>query len=232
MYIAATFIGLAIVTRPINFTIVLLAIFWMVYSYNDLKERAALFFKFRSRLAIAFLLFLLVAFIQMSYWYYTTGHWIYYSYVGEGFNFSDSHVWAGLFSWRKGWFIYTPLALVGIIGFIPLWLKNRKMIAGPLLFLTSIIYIVFSWNAWWYGGGFGARPLVDVLPLVALPQAALISNLILIKNPILKSILLLLIIGFVLLNLFQTYQYSINILPPDGMNAQDYWYIFGKLKYN
>ena len=35
------------------------------------------------------------------------------------------------------------------------------------------LYGIFCWYQWWYGGGFGSRPLVDTLPLLALPIAVL-----------------------------------------------------------
>jgi len=230
IYTTAILLGLALITRPINITIAIFTILWMVSSYKDLRERVFLLLKFRGRLALALLLLMFVALIQMSYWYFTTGHWIYYSYVGESFTFSNPHMWAGLFSWRKGWFIYTPIAFFGVLGFIPLWLKNRKMIAGPFLFLLSLVYIVFSWDTWWYGGGFSARPLIDALPVIALPLAAMVTYVLSMSNIILRNALLVIISLSIILNLFQSYQYVLGILPCDGINAADYWNFFGKYK--
>jgi hypothetical protein len=43
---------------------------------------------------------------------------------------------------------------------------------------------------------------------------------------------LVLIAIFVFLNLFQTYQYSLAILPCERMTAEYYWHIFGKVNNN
>ena len=49
---------------------------------------------------------------QMIYWNEMTGHWLYFSYGSdERFFFGDPAIIKGLFSYRKGLFIYTPLLL-------------------------------------------------------------------------------------------------------------------------
>ena len=62
---------------------------------------------------------------QMIYWKEMTGRWLYFSYGSdERFFFGDPAIIKGLFSYRKGLFIYTPLLLFAFAGVISLWLKT------------------------------------------------------------------------------------------------------------
>jgi hypothetical protein len=51
-----------------------------------------------------------------------------------------------------------------------------------------------------------------------------------IKNTIFKSLNLTIFSFFIILNLFQSYQYVLGILPCDRMTAKAYWYIWGRTK--
>jgi hypothetical protein len=66
------------------------------------------------------------------------------------------------------------MAIVMLLGFIPLWKKDKKLAPALGVFMVVIIYSIFSWSQWWYGGGFSCRPLVETYPVLALPLAALI----------------------------------------------------------
>jgi hypothetical protein len=83
----------------------------------------------------------------------------------------------GLFSYRKGWFLYTPLALFGMIGFIPLYRRHRGLVLPLLLFFAVSFYLIFSWHQWYYGWGFGCRSLVGSLAVQSIPLTALVSFL-------------------------------------------------------
>ena len=225
-------LGLVIITRPVNIAVAIIPLLWQVYNFESLKARGRLFFQKKLQVAIAILLYLMVCFIQMGYWKAITGHWIYYSYVGEHFNFLKPMIWKGLFSFRKGWFVYTPIAFLAFTGFYFLWKKDKKLAVAPLVFFAVIIYIVFSWEQWWYGGGFGCRPLIDVLPIVALPLAAFIGYVFSIGKVTLKIAALAVIFFCIALNIFQTYQYSLAYIPWDRATGDYYWYIFGKTRFD
>lgn len=117
----------------------------------------------------ATVLFALPFIPQMIHWYNITGHFFYDGYSGEQFYWLDSKVWSGLFSSFTGWFVYSPIMLMTLPGFVLLY-KMEKPLFHILLwpFLVSI-YIMFAWWCWWYGGAYGARPLIEWMPLLALP---------------------------------------------------------------
>jgi hypothetical protein len=112
----------------------------------------------------------------MIYWKEMTGQWLYFSYgSNERFFFADPAIIKGLFSWRKGLFLYTPLMIFAFAGIIALW-KRRSPHALPVtIFVPLNIYIIFSWWCWWYGGGFGQRAFIDSYTLMAVAAASLLT---------------------------------------------------------
>lgn len=222
--------GLLIIVRPANvlFTIVLL--FWSVDSIKNLQARFLLFVRRWRTVVWATLACLLVIAIQASYWYYITEHFIHDSYEDEGFNFLQPSLWKGLFSYRKGWFVYTPMAFVAVAAFYFLYKQHRKLFYTLFAYMCINVYVVFSWYAWEYGGSFGCRALVETYAVLAFPLAALLTSLANQRRNSIKIGMGLLFIAFVGLNLFQTYQFSFGTIPWDHMNREYYWRIFGKVK--
>ncbi|RYZ50275.1 MAG: hypothetical protein EOP49_14335 [Sphingobacteriales bacterium] len=228
LVLAGVSMGLIIITRPTNIILLLIAFTWSSPGLITLKNKLQALTRNRIPLLLSLASGFLVACIQLGYWKYTTGHWIHFSYEDEGFAFHDPKILDGLFSYRKGWFLYTPMALLGVIGLIPLWKQHRQLVIPVLSYIIIAVYIVFSWQQWWYGGGFGARPMIESLSLLMLPLAALVhwgwGKGRLRKGT--ATVLLLLVMG---LNMFQSYQFSMGVLPWDFINKEYYWRVFGKL---
>ena len=53
---------------------------------------------------------------QMVYWKLHTGNLLFYTYGEEKFFWNDPKVLEGLFSFRKGWLVYSPLMLLSLTG--------------------------------------------------------------------------------------------------------------------
>ncbi len=167
--------GMLVLVRPVNLLILLVPLCWQVYNIASLKNRLRFWTSQAINIIIGALVFFAVLLLQMGYWKYATGHWIFFSYVEEGFHFSDPHIWDGLISYRKGWYVYTPVALIATLGLIPLWRYRKAFVPGILLFVAIYIYVAFSWYQWFYGGSFGCRALIDILPAMTIPLCAFIQ---------------------------------------------------------
>ena len=226
-------LGLITITRPINIIVVVIPMFWQITGFSSLRERLKFYTRYKMSVVIALVLFTCVILIQLSYWKYTTGHWLYFSYKDEGFNFSHPKIFKGLFSYRKGWFVYTPLAFQGlIIGSFIMGYAYKKMLPMFLLFFLLFIYAIFSWKNWWYGGGFGCRPLIESLAVLSFPFAALVEFVRARGRILLSLAFSVLLTGCIALNVFQSYQYSEGIIHCDRMSEAYYWQVFGKTKIN
>ena len=220
-------LGLILLTRPIDIVVVLVPLLW-THGYGW-RAKWALVRKHRGHILLAAIAAIVPLIPQLLYWKATTGHFIFYSYRTEGFNWSDPHIIDGLFSYRKGWFVWSPLVVLGFIGLAVMLLdRSKRALAWPVIaFFPPALYGIFSWYQWWYGGGFGSRPMIDTLPLFALPIAVLAEKA-LHKHILLGALLATVILAGVRLNLFQQKQYLSTIVHWDGMTKERYWEIWGK----
>jgi len=218
--------GLIVLIRPSNAIIIVFPLLYDVRKFQDIKDRFRFFIRNYKHIIIIIILTFIVFVPQMLYWYKVSGQFVLYSYSNEKFFFSNPHLIYGLFGYRKGWLIYTPIMSFSIIGFIFLYLKMRKLFWSVFLFTLLNIYIIFSWWCWWYGGSFGARAMIESYALLAFPLASFISF---ITKKLLVSIPVMLIAGFLIfLNIFQSYQCSITLIHWDSMSKKAYWGVFLK----
>ena len=149
-------------TRPVNLSIVLILPFllqqqmpaFIVY-FSEQKTRI---FQLLPVLAMPFILFTLYKI--------SIGQFFLYSYGTEGFDFWHPHILQFLFSYDNSVVLYTPLLLAPLL-FAILMYKNehKQLIFGAIITLGVTIYIHSSWWAWSYGFSFGARTMLDFLPL-------------------------------------------------------------------
>jgi hypothetical protein len=217
--------GWIVLIRPTNIFLCLipLLLLFSSASYDTLRK----FIYHRAWLIPVFAFCFLIPWIpQILYWKHSVGSYFFYSYDQEGFFFQKSHFWDGLFGYRKGWFIYTPIMFIALLG---LFIRSElnHLTRTTLLILLPFVFVVFSWWCWWYGGSFGSRVMVETYPFMALGLALFLrkisSGFWLLRIPIAGVLAFL-----VILNLNQIYQYSIGMMHWDSMTKEAYWGIFNK----
>ena len=221
--------GLIVLIRPVNLLIFLFPLLYGITKGRDLVSRLELFIKKRKHILLIGALGFSVVFPQLLYWKLQTGSWVFNSYLGEGFFFGNSHVLEGLFSYRKGWLVYTPIMFFALIGTVLLFRKNKKFFFPVLVFLLINIYVVYSWWSWWYGGSFGSRPMIDSYGLLAIPMACFYS--VIIKKKDLVIPIFTYGLFFLYLNQFQGWQRRTNMIHWEGMTKEAYWNVFLKSRF-
>ena len=225
-------LGIAILIRPSEIVAAFIPLLWNVYSPDSFKQKLQLVQENRVQVAALILICFLVGLPQFLYWKWTSGQFLYYTYHGMGFSFLSPHIIKGLISIKKGWLVYTPVMILSIIGFIPLFKKYRKIAVALLVFFVLNVYFIFSWDVWWYAGSFGSRPMVQSYSVLLFPIAALMSYIINAKGIFLKGLTILFIVGCGVLNLFQNWQYNQHYFSTEGMLPYTYKLIFGKVNVN
>lgn len=221
--------GLITLIRPTNAVIIL---FFVFYGITNLKTLQTKFWRLLDAHRHIIFMGVMAFFVwvpQLMYWKHITGQWLYYSYGDQGFFFNNPQIINGLLSFRKGWFIYTPLMFIALTGIL-LHLRNMKEFFLPLvIFLAVNIYLVLSWWCWWYGGGLGLRAFIESYALLAIPLALVIKKILGLKIlPKIAGIVLLCLFFFH--NIFQTYQYYFGAIHWDSMTKEAYFDSFGKMK--
>lgn len=214
--------GWLLVIRPTNAIYLLLPfLYWP--AQTSLADEWKWWLQQRWRLLLALLLFILPILPQLAYWKIATGHWVSYSYTDERFFFANPHLLEGLFSYRKGWLVYTPIMLLSVFGLIQMGRGTRAFRFWPWV-IAAYIYVVYSWWCWWYGGGFGSRVMVDVYPILAIALAEGVSWFWRRKNIAFPIILLMAIGFFSWWNFRQTDQYWRWRIHYDSMTKEAYWF--------
>lgn len=225
----ATLIGLAVgwslLTRPTDGLILIVPLLWR--SGPESTGSLEIIRRHPAHLLWALLAMLIIWLPQLLYWKLVTGSFIHYSYHDEGFDFAHPHILDGLFSYRKGWLLYHPLVAIGIIGLLLMLVRRgtRDMAVPVAVYIVLTIYVVFSWEQWWYGGSFGCRPLIPALALLALPMARLSETLFRFRKWA-WLLLLLVVAGGIKLNMFQQDLYRKTHLHWSETNKESYWESF------
>ncbi len=168
--------GLVALIRPTNILILLVFVFWDVKTWKEFTGRIVLFFNKWKHIVVMMIAFFLVWIPQLLYWKMQAGQYFYFSYPDDqGFFFGNPQILGTLFSWRKGWLLYTPVMIFAFLGLPVLWKSYRKFFFPVVIFMAVNIYVLSSWWDWWFGGGFGLRAYIDMYGLMALPMAAFLT---------------------------------------------------------
>lgn len=222
--------GLIVLVRPTNILVLLLFIFWMIKNIPEIKARFHLFFGNWNLIILMIVAFVLVWIPQMLYWKMQTGHYFYYSYPDDqGFFFGNPQIIGTLFSWRKGWLLYTPVMIFAMIGIPLLWKSHRGFMLPVSIFTIFTIYVVSSWWDWWYGGSFGLRAYIDAYGVFAIPMAAFLSWVL--KQKKLARISFMVIFMLVAArSAFQHIQYHYGAIHWVGMTKEAYFDSFWRIR--
>lgn len=215
--------GLIVLIRPVNGLVLILPALIGIHSFSGFKTRILLNMRF---IAIAAFSAFLMVLPQIIYWKIQTGHFLFNSYMESGkFYFLHPKIINGLFGFRKGWLIYTPVMFFALTGFLVLKKYAEGLRNAILVFTALFIYFIFSWWCWWYGGSYGSRPMIETYGILALPLAATLTYLIQ-KRVWVKVFLGILLATLLILNQFQMVQYRTSLLHWDSMTKEAYKAIF------
>jgi hypothetical protein len=221
-------LGLMGLARPSEIVAAVIPLFWDVSGWDSLRAKVrALRMDHGREAALAVGAAVAVGLPQVLYWTAYTGRPLFYSYVnpGEGFEFLRPYVAQVLFSFRKGWYVYTPMMLVATAGFVPMARLRRGVFVPLFLFFLVNLYVVSSWSCWWYAQSFGQRALVQSYPVMAIALGFALSALS--RQAAWKQSLAAPALGFlVFVNQFQIWQMHHGILDGSRMTRAYYFKTF------
>ena len=226
-------IGLSVafmaLVKPSEILFLLLPILWNVTNIATFKDKLKRISAHKVQFLVVILSCFLLAFPQLYYWHLKTGSWIYDTYKnpGVGLDIFSPHIYDSLFSYRKGWLVYTPLMLFALTGLYFVYKNNKKIFPAVSISLFVSSYIVFSWTEWWYGAGFSNRPMLTYYPLLAIGLGYFLTEL-LKWNRLIQFSIGLSMLFFVFLNQFQWWQMRNYILDPYRTTKAYYWATFLK----
>ena len=224
-------LGLSILSRPTEIVALAIPILWGVYSKDTLVSKWKELWKYKTHVITLGLLIGFFGFLQLGYWKWYSGKFLFNSYganAGEGLDLLNPHTYKFLFSYRKGWLLFTPIMVGAIAGFYGVYKRKKEIFWALLAYFIFNLYLVSSWTTWWYAQSFSQRAMVSSYPIMAIGLGYLLVWF----SKQQKGLR----IGFVLLgmilvsfNLFQTLQFHKGVLHGDRMTKEYYYAVFGKL---
>lgn len=225
--------GLFTLIRPTNILVIILLIFWGIDSWASFRERIRFLVLNTPKVLVMIFAFLLPWIPQFLYWKMITGQFLYYSYGAHGdrFYFDNPHIIESLFSYRKGWLLYTPIMIFAILGLIPV----KRHIWGArfpiILYGVLMVYVMSCWWTWWFGGGFGGRIYIDMYGILALPLAAFVAAILEHRHKSVRDVMAGFLVFLLFFQLLQTRQYVGTAIHWDSMSKKAYWYNFLRHRY-
>jgi len=213
-------LGLIILIRPINGMI--------VFAYPFLAGEKNFFTIIKNHLnyfLLAGALACCVVFIQLILWKLEIGHFLVYGYKNEGFYFNQTPPIADyLFSFKRGAYIYSPVLFLSFAG---LWKMRHqgRTVLWLIFFLLLVVFIHSSWWSWYYGDGFGERPLIDFYIFFVLLFAWAFEK---IRTSLARITVFSLLFIFVLLHQVFFFQYVKGIIHPYSMDYEKFAHVFLK----
>jgi hypothetical protein len=149
----------AVVMRPTDLLIVLPVAAWILYTHRHLTIRVI---QFALPPAAAFALYNLAVFGSAGggSGHTTTPTWALFTQVPlrEGL--------AGLLvSPSRGLFVYSPVLLFALFGFVWIWRRGPSPFKPLTLGVALVILVVSKWFLWWGGHTWGPRLLADTAPI-------------------------------------------------------------------
>lgn len=206
-------ISLMALIKPTEVIVVLVPLLWGINSKQTFKAKWQLIKQYKYHFIQVLLLCLFIGSPQIAYWYTKTGSFIFDSYQnpGIGLDLLSPHILPVLFSGLKGWFVYTPIMVFGVIGlffFVP---KSAPFRWAFLIYFILCFYIISSWTEWWYGAAFSLRPIIICYPILLIGLGYFLLK---IQSMVLRWSLGVAILFFTFLNQFQIWQLNNYIYDP------------------
>ncbi|MCB0656726.1 MAG: hypothetical protein KDC57_11350 [Saprospiraceae bacterium] len=221
-------IGLAALTRPTEIIALGIPLLWGLTDLRKIPERLTEWWNQRRYILGAGFIMAAFGAIQILYWKWVTGEFLVYSYQDQGFSWLHPHLANGLFSYKKGWLVYTPMMGFALGGFYFLWKRWRSLFWATLAFTAIYVYITFAWDIWWYGGSLGQRAMVQGYAVLCLPLAATITQLGQ-WSRVSRGLVIGLMILFTYYNLWLTHQaHKGGLLDPENMTKAYFWKVVGR----
>jgi len=204
--------------RPVNI-LVILSLPFLARNPKNISKGIKYLIDNWKVLIIGVVLFTSLIMIQLIVYKIQTGKFLIYSYNNEGFNFLDPHIIDFMFSYKKGFFIYTPILFLSMFGFIYLY-KDKFRFYSLISFILIVIYVLSSWRMWFYGGSFSQRVMIEYYIYFFI-----VFSLLLQKSKIPKVITTLAFLLIIVCQI-QTYQYKYGYIHWSEMNKERYWNAF------
>lgn len=218
--------GLMVAVRHIDLLFLPVLLVYGVRTLGDFKQRLSLFWSKKIQVLAGIGLITLMLTPQLAYHWYVSGNIFHYSYDEERFFFGAPNLFDSVLSYRNGWLVYSPIMIFSVIGLFFLKKRAPESFVASLFSLPLYYYILASWWCWWFVG-FGNRAYINMYPLLAFSLASFVV-FVRERHRLLNYGFNMLVLGAIVLNFFQSWQFKEGVIHWDSETKEHYWHIFGR----
>lgn len=219
-------LGVMIIARPIELFAVLIPLFWNVWNKESLIQKIELVKQHFSHFLILALMMFLIGLPQIIYWKIYTGSFFFSPMTDPafGFDFLTPYFGWALFGFRKGLFIYAPIIIFAYTGLYLLYRRKKEIFWPVFLFVLLNTYLLSSFSGLI---SYGWRAFIQSYAVLTIPLGFTIQYLFE-KKLVVRMLTLAIIIAFIALTAFQSWQLTKGILHGSRMTKAYYFAVFGK----
>lgn len=225
IYLALLLLGMIIISRPQN-GIIVFSIPFLCGSKDAFMRLIKDVFSDVRTFLLSFILLCIPLLLPVFYWMFVTGQPLVYTYGNESYNLLQPNIVLFLFSFEKGWMLYTPLAAFSVFGFIYLYQRSKWEFISLSAFLFFLVYFLSSWWVWNYTSYISQRVMIDFYVFLAI---LLIHVFLYTSSGRLKKVTTTAFVLLISLTVFQYFQQLKWIYPAGPVTAKSYFNNFFSL---
>lgn len=221
-------LGLIIVSRPAEIIAAAIPLLWGITGWDSFVAKVKLVFKHFHHILILGLVTFIIGIPQFAYYEYYTTYFYYNTYTDpqSSLDFQQPRFAWVLFSYRKGWLLYAPIMVFAIAGLFRMIQKKSSAAIPVFIHFAANLFLIASFTSL---VSYGWRAFIQSYALMVIPLAYVVEWIIERKSKVLNRISLVLLLFFIWLSVFQSFQTMHGILHGSRMTKEYYWHIFGTM---
>jgi|GEM_PF-1817135 hypothetical protein len=220
--------GLIIMVHPIGYSAVLIPVLWNISDKTSWKEKIRLIRDKWSHFIVFISLSVLINIIALLTLDVRPGEIPFLDITLPGlFTFGSRYFWNDLFSFDHGLFIYSPVFILAVIGFYFFAEKNRPIFYPVFIICIFDLLGETCWSVLGETPVFGQIAFIPVYALLIFPIASFIGFIF--SGKLFSRITVTVVMtAFIILNIFQTWQFNAGLILHSGMTMSIYGQVFGQ----
>jgi hypothetical protein len=220
--------GITILICPTGYLVLLIPALWGIHDKESGKQKISRLLKNKKQIIIFLSCLFLIIFVLVVTLKISPGEISFLGFQLPGvFYLNFRYLWNDLFSFDHGWFIYSPAILLSAFGFYFLAERNKEIFFSFFIICLVEIFVESCWTSLDSTVVFGQVAYIPLIALLSLPIAVFLK-VISEKNKFLQFFTAIICIFFIILNIFQTWQYQNGIILRSGMTPEFYGIIVGR----
>jgi hypothetical protein len=219
-------IGLILSIRPSDVIVLAVPALWNIWNLETLKAKFNLVLKHWLQVIVMMAAACVIVLPQLLYWRLYAGEYFVSVYNDPSSRMDWKHpdLINVLFSFRKGWLIYSPLIILSLAGIATGLRKNRRWFLPTVVFIILNLYLISCFTSLI---SYGWRAFLQSYALLLLPLAVFVQ-LLLSWNRWIKVPFFIIIIFFTYVNIVQAKQIIMGVTDGSRMTKSAFFKVFGR----